>query len=62
MDDRIASLKAEFEKGQEELNRLEQRRQEIWATMLRISGAIQVLEELRQQTDVYNDTSHSTAA
>ena len=48
MDSRLLTLKKEFEKGQEELNRLEQRRQEIYATMLRISGAIQVLEELSQ--------------
>ena len=45
-DDRLSQLKKEFEKGQMELARLEQRRQEICATMLRISGAIQVLEEL----------------
>jgi hypothetical protein len=48
MDSRLLTLKKEFEKGQEELNRLEQRRQELYATMLRISGAIQVLEELNQ--------------
>jgi hypothetical protein len=48
MDSRLLTLKKEFEKGQEELNRLEQRRQELYATMLRISGAIQVLEELSQ--------------
>jgi hypothetical protein len=48
MDSRLLTLKKEFEKGQEELNRLEQRRQDLYATMLRISGAIQVLEELSQ--------------
>ena len=45
-DDRLGQLKKEFEKGQMELARLEQRRHEVCATMLRISGAIQVLEEL----------------
>ncbi len=45
-DERLAQLKNEFEKGQAELMKLEQRRQEVCSTMLRISGAIQVLEEL----------------
>ncbi len=31
MENRLASLKTEFEKGQEELNRLEHRRQEVYA-------------------------------
>jgi hypothetical protein len=66
MDNRLATLKAEFEKGQEELNRLEQRRQEVYATMLRISGAIQILEEMRTGTtehlEIQHDVSHPTAA
>jgi hypothetical protein len=66
MDERIATLKAEFEKGQEELNRLELRRQEIYTTMLRISGAIQVLEEVQQasmqQPDKQQVGLRSTAA
>jgi hypothetical protein len=45
-DERLAQLKSEFEKGQAELMKLEQRRQEICSVMLRISGAIQVLQEL----------------
>ncbi len=45
-DERLVQLKSEFEKGQAELMKLEQRRQEVCSTMLRISGAIQVLEEL----------------
>ena len=45
-DDRLSQLKKEFEKGQIELAKLEHRRQEVCAMMLRISGAIQVLQEL----------------
>ena len=45
-DERIIQLKNEFAKGQTELMKLDQRRQEVCSTMLRISGAIQVLEEL----------------
>ena len=48
MEDKLAQLRQEFEKGRLELARLEQRRQEVCAVMLRISGAIQVLEELLQ--------------
>lgn len=43
---RLEMLKREFEKGQEQLARLEQTRAETRETLLRISGAIQVLEEL----------------
>ena len=46
MEDKLAELKQEFKKGRLELARLEERRQEVCAVMLRISGAIQVLEEL----------------
>jgi prefoldin subunit 5 len=48
-DERIAELRAELEKGRDELARLDARRAEIRDTMLRISGAIQVLEELAQE-------------
>jgi hypothetical protein len=43
---RIAELRAELRKGQEELVALERRRGEVRDTVLRIGGAIQVLEEL----------------
>lgn len=42
MEARLASLKSEYEKGQMQLRQLESVRE----TMLRISGAIAVLEEL----------------
>lgn len=46
---RLNELKAEFEAGQKMLADLETKKNEIQATVLRISGAIQVLEELLAQ-------------
>lgn len=43
---RLAELKDEYKKGQERLVALEQETANLRNTMLRISGAIQVLEEL----------------
>ncbi|MCA9720653.1 MAG: hypothetical protein H6713_39175 [Myxococcales bacterium] len=47
---RIATLREEHESGKRLLADLETRRGEVERTMLRISGAIQALEELIQQT------------
>jgi len=49
MNDRLIELKKELEKGHQQMALLEQRRQELRDTILRISGAIQVLEELQAQ-------------
>jgi hypothetical protein len=53
LETRLDQLKAEFQAGQEKLRELEQEQTELVAqqaglteTMLRISGAIMVLEEL----------------
>lgn len=43
---RLKELKEEYKKGQERLVSLEQETEALSKTMLRISGAIQVLEEL----------------
>lgn len=43
---RLADLRHEYEAGQTQLNALEQRTRDLKNTMLRISGAIAVLEEL----------------
>ena len=43
---RLQQLKAEFDTGQKMLAGLEQKRANLEQTLLRISGAIQVLEEL----------------
>ena len=45
LEKRLAELKAEFESGQKMLAELEQKRANLEKTLLRISGAIQVLEE-----------------
>lgn len=44
--DRLEILKEEFKKGQIEFQELEKRKAYLHETMLRISGAIKVLEEL----------------
>jgi predicted nuclease with TOPRIM domain len=43
---RLQTLKAEYETGQKMLADLEAKQAELRQTLLRISGAIQVLEEL----------------
>jgi len=49
MVDRLQQLKDELQRGQQEMARLDRQRQELRDTMLRISGAIQVIEELLAQ-------------
>jgi DNA repair exonuclease SbcCD ATPase subunit len=46
LEQRLQQLKAEFETGQKMLTDLEQKRANLEQTLLRISGAIQVLEEV----------------
>jgi hypothetical protein len=46
MKQRLDQLRDEYEKGRQQLALLERRREEVHTTLLRISGAIQVLEEL----------------
>ncbi len=48
---RIESLRAEYRTGQEMLAELEGRQAGLKMTLTRISGAIQVLEELLQEND-----------
>ncbi|MCA2709491.1 MAG: hypothetical protein IM473_13835 [Microcystis sp. M015S2] len=49
--ERIEQLKAEYESGQKMLADLETQESNLRTTMLRISGAIQVLEELLAQAE-----------
>lgn len=51
IDQRLKQLKAEFEEGQKMLADLESRQANLKTTMLRISGAMQVLEELLAETE-----------
>jgi hypothetical protein len=49
---RLAALRADFEVGERELAALEGRAAELHRLLLRLSGAIQVLEELAAAGDV----------
>lgn len=44
--ERLTALRAEFDKGQKRLGELEAQQSDLRSKLLRISGAIQVLEEL----------------
>jgi hypothetical protein len=46
LQERIDQLTEEYRSGEKMLADLDQRRAELQATMLRISGALQVLQEL----------------
>lgn len=48
---RLATLRDEFARGQERLGQLTQEEDKLRATMLRISGAIQVLSEELGETN-----------
>jgi hypothetical protein len=51
MEARLNSLKTEFKAGQEILAELETRQANVRNTLVRISGAMQVLEELLRDED-----------
>jgi hypothetical protein len=61
MEQRQKELKAEFESGQKMLVDLEARQTSIRETLLRISGAIQVLEETLAQGAGENGSSRELA-
>lgn len=52
IEQRLQELKAEFESGQKMLADLESQQANLKTMLLRISGAIQVLEELLAQANV----------
>jgi predicted nuclease with TOPRIM domain len=59
LEQRLQSLKAEFEAGQKMLADLEAKQANLRETLLRISGAIQVLEEeLNNASEVVDDNHH----
>jgi predicted nuclease with TOPRIM domain len=60
VETRIENLRAEYRAGQEMLVELEQRRANLQVTLARISGAIQVLEELLQGS--YSDAATAKSA
>lgn len=49
LQQRLKELKSEFESGQKMMNDLQLKQSDLGNTLLRISGAIQVLEELLNQ-------------
>ena len=57
IENRIESLRAEYRAGQEMLAELEGRQASLKITMTRISGAIQVLEELLHGNDSDAETT-----
>jgi hypothetical protein len=58
---RLQQLKVEFQAGQSMLLELEQKRTNLEHTMLRISGAVQVLEELLAAEKAATDGEESTS-
>jgi len=48
LEKRLIELRAEYTRGEGQLVQLDQRRAEVRDALLRINGAIQVLEELLQ--------------
>lgn len=58
---RIESLRAEYRSGQEILAELEAREAGLKLTLTRISGAIQVLEELLQENESTAATTETAA-
>ena len=51
LQQRLSELKAEFQSGQKMLAELEAKQANLRDTLLRISGAIQVLEEILNSKD-----------
>ena len=56
LDSQLQALKSEFEVGKEQLQQLQKQSSDLEKTLLRVSGAIQALEELRAATVDGNTT------
>src|SRR5262249_42943162 len=61
IENRLKALTAEFKAGQEMLAELDTRRSNIQMTLTRISGAIQVLQELLQQENSENQGTETAS-
>jgi uncharacterized coiled-coil protein SlyX len=57
LEQRLAELRDDFERGQQTLDQLESQATTVRQTLLRISGAIQVLEEELGDTGQSNESS-----
>jgi hypothetical protein len=62
MENRLSTLKAEFKAGQELLAELDAKQTQLRSSLLRISGAMQVLEELLSQEAPVNQPSDADEA
>lgn len=51
LEKRLNELKAEYEQGEKMFADLDARREQVRETMLRISGAIQVVEEILKEEE-----------
>lgn len=56
LEQRLDELKNEYQNGQQVLAEVEGKRAEVRETLLRISGAIQVLEEVLKRDPTTPDT------
>lgn len=62
MEQRLEELRSEFESGQTLLADLETRQTQVKSSLLRISGAIQVLEEMLNQESMLEQSVEPSAA
>lgn len=62
IESRLSNLKSEYEQGQKILAELDAKRENTAQAMLRISGAIQVLEELlAEEENISQEPAHKEA-
>jgi hypothetical protein len=61
LEQRVNELRLEYEAGQKALTELKARQAHIRETLLRISGAIQVLEEELERVDQAASNGHPSA-
>lgn len=61
IEERLQELRAEYDRGLRQMAQLDRQRQELQHTLLRITGAIQVLEELlvKERVDASGDGAHA---
>jgi predicted nuclease with TOPRIM domain len=62
IEQRLEELRSEFEAGQTWLADLEARQTQVRSSLLRISGAIQVLEEMLNQESLLERSVDTAAA
>jgi hypothetical protein len=58
LEKRLNELKAEYEQGEKMLADLDARREQVRQTLLRISGAIQVVEEILKDEESAGEKPH----